>query len=140
MFVEAESKKIGQLQLPAKLMQAMSAAPCIRVEAGLDDRVEFLCDDYAALFDAPEQFKDQLTRLTPLVGKQTVAHWLALIDARAKPELFRELIERHYDPAYRSSSHGLYPNLPRAVPFEFNPNATALEGEAQRLLGILGAV
>ena len=29
-FVESESKKIGQLQLPAALMQAMSAAPCIR--------------------------------------------------------------------------------------------------------------
>ncbi|HWT54181.1 MAG TPA: tRNA 2-selenouridine(34) synthase MnmH [Rhodocyclaceae bacterium] len=133
-FVEAESKKIGQLQLPATLMQAMSAAPCIRVEASLDDRVEFLCEDYAALFDAPEQFKEQLTRLTPLLGKQTVTHWLEMIAAGQKPELFRELIERHYDPAYKSSSHGLYPNLPKALSFAFNPNAVALEAEAQRLL------
>lgn len=136
-FVEAESKKIGQLQLPAPLMQAMSAASCIRVEASLADRVEFLCEDYAALFDAPAQFKTQLVKLTPLVGKQTVAHWLELIDAGAKPELFRELIERHYDPAYRSSSHGLYPKLPKALPFEFNPNAQALDNEARRLLDML---
>lgn len=137
-FVESESKKIGQLQLPAALMQCMSAAPCIRVEASVEDRVAFLCDDYAALFDAPEQFKQTLARLTPLLGKQTIAQWLDMIDAGAKAELFRELIERHYDPAYRSSSHGLYPNLPRALPFEFNPNAPALEAEAQRLLDLLG--
>jgi tRNA 2-selenouridine synthase len=136
-FVESESKKIGQLQLPATLMQALSAAPCIRVEANPDDRVEFLCEDYAALFDTPEQLKEQLARLTPLVGKQTVAHWFELIEAGAKPELFRELIERHYDPAYRSSSHGLYPNMPKAMPFAFNPNAAAQEEEAQRLLGML---
>lgn len=136
-FVESESQKIGRLSLPRALMQAMSAAPCIRVEASLEDRIEFLCEDYAALFDAPEQFKDNLARLTPVVGKQTVAHWFELIAAGAKPELFRELIERHYDPAYKSSSHGLYPNQAKALPFAFNPNAVALEDEAKRLLAML---
>lgn len=136
-FVESESKMIGRLRLPDTLMQAMSAAPCIRLEARIEDRVAFLCNDYAALFDASDFFKSRLAKLTPLLGKQTIAHWFDMIDSGAKPELFRELIERHYDPAYRSSSHGLYPNLPKALPFAFNPNANAMEQEAQRLLTLL---
>ena len=133
-FVEAESKKIGQVQLPAALMRALGDAECIRVEARLEDRVDFLCEDYAALMEAPEQFKSLLSCLVDLHGRQTVARWHELVDARAKAELFRELIERHYDPAYRRSSHGLYRGLPQARAFDFRPNAGDLVDEAARLL------
>lgn len=136
-FVEAESKLIGRLRLPDALMRAMSAAPCIHIEASIEDRVAFLCDDYAALFDTPDFFKSRLEKLTPLMGKQTIVDWFAMIDAGKKTELFRALIERHYDPAYRNSSHGLYPNMPKALPFAFNPNANALKDEASRLLSRL---
>lgn len=138
-FVEAESKKIGSIQLPDALLRSLGAADCIRVEASLEDRVEFLCDDYSALFDEPAQFKTQLARLTELHGRQVVAHWHALIDAQAKAELFRELIEQHYDPAYRRSSHYLYPRLPLALPFAFRPNGDDLADEAMRLLTLLAA-
>lgn len=136
-FVESESKLIGRLRLPDALIRAMSAAPCVRVEASIEDRVAFLCDDYAALFNTPDFLKSRLEKLTPLMGKQTIADWFAMIDAGKKAELFRELIECHYDPAYRNSSHSLYPNMPKALPFEFNPNAVVLEDEAKRLIGLL---
>ena len=133
-FVEAESRKIGQVQLPESLMQAMAYAECIRVEAGLEDRVDFLCEDYAALLDAPEAFKALLSCLVDLHGHQTIARWHGLIDARAKAELFRELIEKHYDPAYRRSSHGLFLKLPLARSFSFRPNASDMAAEACRFL------
>jgi tRNA 2-selenouridine synthase len=136
-FVEAESRKIGQLQLPNALMQALADSECIRVEADIDDRVAFLSEDYANLFDAPEQFKSLLSCLVEQHGRQVVGHWHELIDAGAKAELFRELIERHYDPAYRRSSHGLFRKLPRALPFIFRPNADNLAAEAERLLAEL---
>lgn len=133
-FVEAESKKIGQVQLPANLMQAMADAECIRVEAGIEDRVEFLCEDYAALLDTPDEFKKLLSCLVGLHGHQVIGRWHELIDAGAKAELFRDLIERHYDPAYRRSSQGLFPKMPQARPFAFRPNAGDLSVEAARLL------
>ncbi|MDR3300656.1 MAG: tRNA 2-selenouridine(34) synthase MnmH [Candidatus Accumulibacter sp.] len=136
-FVEAESRKIGQLQLPDALMRALADSDCIRVEAGIDDRVAFLCEDYAVLFDAPEQFKNLLSCLVDAHGHQVVGHWHALIDADAQAELFRELIERHYDPAYRRSSHGLFRKLPQARPFAFRPNADDMTAEAARLLAEL---
>ncbi len=133
-FVEAESRKIGQVQLPEALMQAMAHAECIRVEASLEDRVDFLCEDYAALLEAPEPFKALLSCLIDLHGRQTIARWHGLVDARAKAELFRELIEKHYDPAYRRSSHGLFLRLPQARPFFFRPFAVDLAAEASRFL------
>ena len=45
-FVEAESKKIGQLQVPDALLETMRAAECIRVEAPVEARVQFLIDEY----------------------------------------------------------------------------------------------
>lgn len=133
-FVEAESRKIGQLQLPDALMRTLADSECIRVEADIDDRVAFLCEDYATLFDAPEQFRNLLSCLVGQHGHQVVGHWHALIDANEKATLFRELIEQHYDPAYRRSSHGLYRKLLSARPFVFRPNAGDLSGEATRLL------
>jgi tRNA 2-selenouridine synthase len=133
-FVEAESRKIGQLQLPDALMRALADSACIRVEAGIDDRVAFLCEDYAALFDAPEQLNRLLACLVGQHGRQRVGHWQTLVDANARAELFRELLERHYDPAYRHSSHGLFRKLPQARPFAFRPNADDLSEEAARLL------
>lgn len=133
-FVEAESKKIGRVQLPQSLMQAMAAAECIRIEASLEDRIAFLCEDYASLFTTPEIFKQLLSRLTELHGRQTVAHWQQQVDQGARAELFRELIEQHYDPAYRRSSHGFFPRLPQADIFVFRPNQSDLTTDARRLL------
>jgi len=136
-FTEAESKRIGVLQLPEALMQSLAKANCLRVEASLEDRVSFLCEDYAALFADAAAFKGQLARLTELRGRQTIERWCKLIDVGAKAELFRELILQHYDPAYTRSGHHLYPNLVRAHPFVFHPNAENLEEQA---LGLIAAL
>ena len=109
-----------------------------RVAAGIEERVDFLCEDYAALLDVPDQFKALLACLVDLHGRQTIARWHEMIDARAKADLFRELIERHYDPAYRRSSHGLFRRLPQATPFAFQPNAPDLAAQARRLLAVSG--
>lgn len=136
-FVEAESRKIGDLQLPEPLLQAIGASECVRVEASIEDRVDFLCEDYAALFAAPDEFKRLLACLVPMHGHQVVAHWLELIDAgdtASRAVLFRELVEHHYDPAYRRSGQHLYRRLAQARPFFFRPNAGDLLGEARRFL------
>ena len=133
-FVESESKKIGQLRVPEALMHAMSQAECVRIEASLDDRVAFLCQDYADLFDDADMLKQQLSRLTELRGRQCIDRWHALIDAGAKAQLFRELITQHYDPAYLRSSHHLYPRQSGAQNFEFRPNAQDLNQEARKFL------
>ncbi len=121
-FVEAEGRRIGAISTPDSLLGALHAATCVEVEARREDRIAFLLQDYAHLFDDPAFFKAQLAKLIALHSRERVAHWHRLIDDDARAELFAELIDRHYDLAYVRSSRALYTELPHAAPMLFRPN------------------
>ncbi|WP_323016514.1 tRNA 2-selenouridine(34) synthase MnmH [Castellaniella sp.] len=120
-FVEAESRRIGQLSLPDSLLQAMHGGRCVRIQAALPQRIAFLLQDYEHLFHAPDAFKDVLSRLIGLHSRQTIHAWQALIDTDRRAELFQALVQDHYDPAYQRSSHGHYAGLTMAPTFDYDP-------------------
>jgi tRNA 2-selenouridine synthase len=101
-FVEAESKRIGSIQLPDSLFLAMNQSPWLSIQASLQARVDFLLSDYAYWFDNPD-LAVQLDRLKPLCGGEQVAHWQRLITDRQFPELVGELLTKHYDHFYKRS-------------------------------------
>src|SRR3546814_18597209 len=86
------------------------------------------------LVEQPEVFKQQLARLTGLHRRKTIEHWHALIDQDERAQLFRELIEQHYDPAYARSSHQHFLALEGALPFDFQPNTDTVREQALDLL------
>src|SRR6185295_5203389 len=45
-YVEGESKKIGQIQVPDALMARMRASPCVLLEADVRTRVTLLIEEY----------------------------------------------------------------------------------------------
>ena len=138
-FVEAESRRIGRVTLPASLIGHMHHAPCVAVEADRDERIAFLLDEYAHLFEEPERFKAQLAKLIGLHGRERVDRWHQLIDDGARATLFQELIDLHYDPAYARSSASHFIELPHATPFVFRPNARDSDVQARALLELLEA-
>lgn len=137
-FIEAESRRIGTVALPSSLLEAFHRGTCVEVRASHAERVTFLLEDYSALFDQPNWFKQQLARLTGLHSKELIKHWHDLIDADARAALFGELIELHYDPAYARSSHRHFSQLAEAICFEFQPNAGHGLEQAHDLLRQLG--
>jgi tRNA 2-selenouridine synthase len=98
-FVEAESKKIGQLQVPDALIHEMRGSPCLRVQASMETRVALLSDEYRHFFEDRALLDAQLDCLVGLHGRERIAEWKALETS----ELVRRLLEDHYDPAYRRS-------------------------------------
>ena len=105
-FVEAESRKIGRLQLPDALLEAIRGAPGLRIEASLAARVEFLLRDYDYAVADPAWLIERLGHLKGLQSNETLEHWRTLIDTRDFPALVEELLTRHYDPLYqRSQAH-----------------------------------
>ena len=136
-FVESESRRIGLVQLPIALIEAFHAGPWVQVEAAHDERIAFLLDDYAHLFDEPDAFKAQLHRLIGLHSREEVMRWKALIDADARVDLFTELIDRHYDPAYARTYRATYDKPNRALTFTFRPNAADVRDQARTLLAEL---
>jgi tRNA 2-selenouridine synthase len=114
-YVEAESKKIGDLQVPEALMVAMRAAQCVRVEAPVAERVRFLLDEYRHFVVAPQALVAQLDCLVGLYGRERIAAWRALADRGEFEPLVTELLVDHYDPAYRRSSAKNFAGLARAA-------------------------
>lgn len=113
-YVECESRKIGQLQLPEALVHAMRAAECLVLEAGFATRVALLMHEYRHFFADPGALAAQLEFLVALHGRERVAKWQALAGRGGWSELVARLLEEHYDPAYRSSAARNYARLDAA--------------------------
>lgn len=136
-FVEAESRRIGAVALPLALVDTFHRGDCVQVEASRDDRAAFLLHDYAHLFHDPGLFKQQLSKLIGLHSRERVNRWHALIDENRGPELARELIDLHYDPAYARSSGAHFTELPQATRLQFRPNDADVVEQARALLARL---
>src|SRR6266566_7747253 len=99
-FAEAESKKIGQLQVPAKLLERMREGGCLRLEVPVPERVRFLIEEYRHLLEKPAVLKEKLQCLTSRYGRVVIGRWLAQTDSGAWGELVADLLLTHYDPSY----------------------------------------
>jgi tRNA 2-selenouridine synthase len=102
-FVEAESKKVGNLRVPAALMETMRASDCIALTLPRAERVNLLMADYAHFLHSPESLNTQLEHLTQLHGKEKITQWQAMSHGGQMRELVDELLALHYDPAYLRS-------------------------------------
>jgi len=136
-YVEAESRKIGSVALPPALLQAMHRGACIEVVSSREDRAAFLQQDYAQLFENPDWLKTQLQRLLGLHSRDVINGWLKMVDEGRRIDLARELIDRHYDPAYARSSHTHFTQLPQATRMVFRPNDADGVEQARALLKAL---
>ncbi|WBY01885.1 tRNA 2-selenouridine(34) synthase MnmH [Ramlibacter tataouinensis] len=102
-FVESESRKVGNVAVPEALMAAMRASPCLRLELPDDERVALLLEDYAFFVQDPGLFCSRLEALVQLRGKALVGRWQALVRMGELETVVRELLQAHYDPGYSAS-------------------------------------
>lgn len=102
-WVESESKKIGAIQLPMALMNAIRSARVLNINAPMVERVQLWRQDYGHFERDPDSLMDRLQHLRPLIGGEEFSHWQNLVDQRRMPELFERLMSAHYDPAYARS-------------------------------------
>ena len=110
-YVEGESKKIGELQVPEALMARMRASRCVTLETDLATRVTLLLDEYRHLVEDRGALNAQLDCLVALHGRERIGEWKALAAAGSWREFVERLLVQHYDPAYRRSSMKNYPQL-----------------------------
>ncbi len=110
-FVESESKKIGDLRVPEALIVRMRASPCLWLELGLGQRVDLLIDDYAFFVDDTAAFAERLDALRTLRGNETINGWQIAAGAGRTAEVVRELLTTHYDPVYLQSMRRNFPGV-----------------------------
>jgi tRNA 2-selenouridine synthase len=103
-FVESESRRIGQLRVPEALIARLREhGRCVRIDMPDAGRLALLLDDYEHFVRDAEFFCRQLDALVPLRGREPVARWQAAARAGRFGEVFLDLMHRHYDPGYDRS-------------------------------------
>jgi tRNA 2-selenouridine synthase len=102
-YVESESKKIGDLRVPAALMDRIRSAQCVQVQLPTNDRVKLLIEDYPHLVSDTELLVSQLSHLTQLHSKEKIHRWQSLAETGEIAALVETLLVEHYDPAYLRS-------------------------------------
>ncbi|EBA06622.1 tRNA 2-selenouridine(34) synthase MnmH [Sagittula stellata] len=110
-IVEAESSKIGDINLPPSLWEGMKAAPWLEVDIPVEVRARYLADAYADVLADGAALMEKLAPLRYHRGHALVDHWADLVAEGRLEALCHSLAADHYDPAYRKSMSALTPRV-----------------------------
>ena len=124
-YVEAESKKIGNLRVPEAMIAAMWNGKCVRLEADAELRVAMLKEEYRHFVSDPLALGTQLDCLTALYGQKQIDDWKSRAAAGEWDRLVRDLLENHYDPAYIRSTLKHYPHHAHGIRLEITADSDA---------------
>jgi len=134
-YVESESKKVGNLRVPDALMEAMRQSPCIAVNLSIDEREQLLAEDYAVFLEQPALFIDRLKALVQRRGHESINQWVEWVHAGQSLKVVSALLSEHYDPGYAESTRRNFVQFERATPcFLANRQPSTLLQAAQHLV------
>lgn len=134
-YIESESKKVGNVAVPEGLIAAMRASPCLRLELAEDERVALLLEDYDFFVKDTAFFCERLGALTEARGKEVVSDWQTRARSGDVASVVRELLLQHYDPVYLQSMRRNFTQYATAqVLAPRDHTATAMDGVARSLL------
>jgi tRNA 2-selenouridine synthase len=102
-FVESESKKVGNVAVPDALVKAMREGPCLNLVLPDAERVALLMEDYDFFVREREAFCERLDALKEIRGKVVVEGWKAQVRAGQIEPVVQALLTEHYDPVYVQS-------------------------------------
>ena len=134
-FIERESKKVGNVAVPTALIDAMRQSPCLNLMLPDANRVTLLMEDYAFFVSDSAYFCDRLEALTEIRGKAVVEAWQASVRSGDIAAVVQELLTLHYDPVYLQSmrrNFKQYEHSKTIAPEDHS--AAAMAGLAQQIL------
>ena len=134
-WVESESKKVGDLRVPDTLIEPMRAAPCFALELPLEARVALLMADYRHFVTDTPAFCQRLDALRSLRGNEIVNGWQEAARAGRTADVVRELLLMHYDPIYLQSMRRNFAGFaPLKLSVGWDGSTQALAAAASRLI------
>ena len=133
-FVESESRKVGNVAVPLALMDAMRRGQCLNLVLGDTERVALLMEDYAFFVRDTEAFCARLDALCEMRGKAVVEAWKGSVRNGQIEAVVQDLLTRHYDPTYLQSMHRNFQGFEKAqVLAPDNRSSSAMQALASQL-------
>lgn len=137
-YIESESKKIGDLRVPDALIENMRKSACISLELAHSNRIRLLMQDYQHFLNDPDLLSKQLSCLLQLHGREKIARWHKLAADGEMEVLVGELLEDHYDPAYSRSIERNFSRIKDAVLVRLSDlSDEAFQAAAKEVIGLV---
>jgi tRNA 2-selenouridine synthase len=103
-FIEAESKRIGNTTIPDFIFEKMKAGIHIFVEADIRFRCDLIIKEYTKYENSNEEIIECLKRLEKRIGEKNVDRYCELVLKSEYDEVVSELMIKYYDPMYTHGS------------------------------------
>jgi len=100
-FVEDESRRIGDLHIPDKLWEKKCRGIYIEIKTSLERRIENILEEYTSNEGWEEQARESLRRLRKYLGPQRFEYLTERFEEKDYREVVRFLIEEYYDKNYK---------------------------------------
>ena len=113
-FIESESKKVGNVAVPISLVERMRASPCWDLELPMAERVALLLEDYDFFVKDSVHFCERLDVLADFRGKVVVQAWKDQVAIGNWAPVVQDLLTQHYDPVYLQSMQRNFLQYPKA--------------------------
>jgi tRNA 2-selenouridine synthase len=135
-YVEAESRKVGNLRVPPALIEQMWLGRCFELVTAPALRLKLLREEYAHLIADHELLFFKLDCLKALHSKDVIDQWKAHAAAGEWDAFVGDMLVRHYDPAYERSMFKNYVHAPIATPIALRTLSAAGFAEAAKTLPV----
>ncbi len=102
-FVEAESKRVGNAYIPDCIFNSMKNGYHILIHMPMEERVKILQDEYLKFESSHEEIKNSILKLDKQIGNKLVNLSIELLNNKKYDDLIILLNEKYYDPLYDKS-------------------------------------
>ena len=114
-FLESESSRIGNIQIPTNLWKIMKNSPVLEIETERKYRVDFLLSEYSHFTENKELLKSKLEKIRHLKTDSIFNNWINMVDKNDVRGFVESILEDHYDAAYISSRRKTYCSEPEKI-------------------------
>ena len=102
-FVEGESKRIGNVIIPEFLFKSMEAGIHIKIEADISYRVSNILEEYVGKNN--DEIIAALNLLRRHISSGKIDKYIEMVNSNDFEEVIRELMLKYYDPMYESKEY-----------------------------------
>lgn len=100
-YLEAESAKIGKLNLPNSIWQKMKLSPVLELASPLNDRARMILEDYSEWITDEPRVHSTIDRLKSFHPAEQLSAWKQMATQGNWVDLIESLLKTHYDQRYR---------------------------------------
>jgi len=136
-YVESESKKVGNVSVPDNLILKIRDSECFNLKLSESERVNLLMEDYDFFVQDTEHFCQRLDALTSSRGKIIVESWKSSAREGKISSVVSNLLKQHYDPVYLESMKRNFTRFGTATEISpRNRNSSSMDALARKIIGV----